>query len=1326
LITAITTGGALRYYDYSNNWRANVGSGVNNGQWRNVVFVFNGDARTGSIYIDGVLAGSGVTNIPAQIGGNARIGCDAWTPAGGHFDGAVDEFQISTVTRSSNWIWACYMNQGLNGLFNTASPVESTSLPVINNSGCTNSVTMSTAYIDGYLSSTGGAPTTVFVYWGVTDGGTNKLSWANPIDFGVTNIGSLSTNVTGLSYGTTYYYRYYASNSFGESWAPSSTAFSPHKYQMQIRFSGYDRDETLTNFPALVVFSEGTNGFSYSQMSSPVGGDLRFMNSNETVALNYEIEQWDPNYDPNPSPTNISGLMLWLKADAGVQTNEGGYVTSWTDQSGSNVVASQGTADKQPLYVTNAINGQPAVRFDGANDQMTWSALPAQTIFVVNRVAVGTKTYAGLIGLNSYDVGIRRQNSSTWYHPGVWSSGNYGDFSYPGDSAFRINGYGMTTMGEDTWHIVAAVRGGGTYNVDSIGSYYGGREFGGDYAEVIVYNRILTFSEQNRVGWYLAQKYGLTTFYTQPAGQSYVWVQVPELMANSYIWAYWGGLDTNPPACTMNGSTWDANYKGVWHMNQPNVKDSTANANNGAANNMYVVDSPGSIGIAQLFNGGNNINCGTGSCLSLPTTLTLEAWHLPVSPSLTSQRAFVSKGTNFSFSTYTGGELRFTTPSILDHTSSGAGLVTNTWYQFACTFTESNSVGCIFYKNGSQVTVRSASGMAIDNAGSFLIGSSSAIGIIDEVRVSDIVRSSNWLWACYMNQASNTAFMSPSFFISNVGATNITAGSADLLGYLHEDDDIPTYVWVYYGLTDGGTVTTNWQYTNSLGALTEGLLMSNVGSLQTDKTYYYRYYASNAVRFAWASPSATFFTGEVTIQATDSSTSEIGPDTGMFTVYRLTSVTNEPLTVNYIISGTTDNGVDYPALSGSVVIPAGETNATLTVTPIEDVLVEGDETLNAILTFGSYAIGAQSNAVIIIHDAATSLWPFKMKIVFSGYANPEMETLTNFPALVTFGTHIPAFSYSTFTLPNSGGDLRFGNSNETMMLNYEVEKWDSSSNSYVWVQIPELVDSNTYIWAYWGNKNVTNAPTYTTNGSTWTTNFNAVWHMKDATTNTVADSTLHRYTGTKRTGGEPVESDGVIGDGQSFDGADDYVGVLYTPILAPTSQISLSTWAYSENWNAGGNTTSLVSKTETGGYNFQMMGGNFEWLVYRNGGYLYTRCPVASLSAGWHYFVGTYDGQYANLYVDGLLVSNNVPGGSYPIAYSQVNSLIIGGEASAGTTPAGGATYFNGKIDEVRNYNIPNSSNWVWACYLNQVSNNMFNSYGSIRKFLKGTVITVK
>jgi hypothetical protein len=91
----------------------------------------------------------------------------------------------------------------------------------------------------------------------------------------------------------------------------------------------------------------------------------------------------------------------------------------------------------------------------------------------------------------------------------------------------------------------------------------------------------------------------------------------------------------------------------------------------------------------------------------------------------------------------------------------------------------------------------------------------------------------------------------------------------------------------------------------------------------------------------------------VNIYATDPDATEqpptvaAAPDTATFTVRR--SDTNESIVVYYEISGTASNGVDYEKLSGQVTIPAGGWSADIVVTPIDDNLVEGTETVELTL-----------------------------------------------------------------------------------------------------------------------------------------------------------------------------------------------------------------------------------------------------------------------------------------------------------------------------------------------------------------------------------------
>ena len=65
---------------------------------------------------------------------------------------------------------------------------------------------------------------------------------------------------------------------------------------------------------------------------------------------------------------------------------------------------------------------------------------------------------------------------------------------------------------------------------------------------------------------------------------------------------------------------------------------------------------------------------------------------------------------------------------------------------------------------------------------------------------------------------------------------------------------------------------------------------------------------------------------------------------GQFTVTR-SGPTGSPLTVFYAVSGTATNGTDYVTLSGSVVIPIGQSSAFIDVSVVNDNMTEGSETV---------------------------------------------------------------------------------------------------------------------------------------------------------------------------------------------------------------------------------------------------------------------------------------------------------------------------------------------------------------------------------------------
>lgn len=111
----------------------------------------------------------------------------------------------------------------------------------------------------------------------------------------------------------------------------------------------------------------------------------------------------------------------------------------------------------------------------------------------------------------------------------------------------------------------------------------------------------------------------------------------------------------------------------------------------------------------------------------------------------------------------------------------------------------------------------------------------------------------------------------------------------------------------------------------------------------------------------------------VTIRATDPEASEPGTNTGMFLLNRAGS-TNLALSVFLQIGGTAANGLDYAAIPVWILVPAGVRELQIPVRPMDDLLYEGVETVEARLVYPltmppiNYLIGSPSNAVVSIYD----------------------------------------------------------------------------------------------------------------------------------------------------------------------------------------------------------------------------------------------------------------------------------------------------------------------------------------------------------------------
>ena len=107
----------------------------------------------------------------------------------------------------------------------------------------------------------------------------------------------------------------------------------------------------------------------------------------------------------------------------------------------------------------------------------------------------------------------------------------------------------------------------------------------------------------------------------------------------------------------------------------------------------------------------------------------------------------------------------------------------------------------------------------------------------------------------------------------------------------------------------------------------------------------------------------------VTVTATDANAAEAAQDFGVFTFTRTGGNLAAALTVSFSRGGTAANVSDYPNIGFSVSIPANQSSATVTITPIHDPTVEGPETVILTITASTtYVIGRPASANVTIAD----------------------------------------------------------------------------------------------------------------------------------------------------------------------------------------------------------------------------------------------------------------------------------------------------------------------------------------------------------------------
>lgn len=235
------------------------------------------------------------------------------------------------------------------------------------------------------------------------------------------------------------------------------------------------------------------------------------------------------------SPKDISGLTLWLNADAISGVANGGSVATWADGSGNGYDYTKTGEDNQPVYVASGLNGHAVVHFSGAQTLYN-SAFNPSTAFTLFAVAKYNDTGSQNTNANNAYFGGGAQRMAFGVYTGTgdspapkqsfwaWAPNEWSTYGQAGsvDTKTNVHAYVIAGTDETSWSWYkngvktgAAAETAGTPLAYNSGTYVGWSGLGleawnGDIAELLVYQGALTESQIGQVNTYLQNKYVAT------------------------------------------------------------------------------------------------------------------------------------------------------------------------------------------------------------------------------------------------------------------------------------------------------------------------------------------------------------------------------------------------------------------------------------------------------------------------------------------------------------------------------------------------------------------------------------------------------------------------------------------------------------------------------------------------------------------------------------------------------------------------------------------------------------------------------------------------
>ena len=365
--------------------------------------------------------------------------------------------------------------------------------------------------------------------------------------------------------------------------------------------------------------------------------------------------------------------------------------------------------------------------------------------------------------------------------------------------------------------------------------------------------------------------------------------------------------------------------------------------------------------------------------------------------------------------------------------------------------------------------------------------------------------------------------------------------------------------------------------------------------------------------------------------------------------------------------------VEPPGTTGTSATSLADTNASLDVTSSEPESTTGTDTLP------SSESGESCPA-----DWWDCAWSRRVALDLPATAT---ETFTEVPVLVVLGS--PRIDPGDAA--PAGADLRFVDADGTRVP-HEIERWDPSGASIVWISVPTLGPGDgPRLWLYYGNAY---APDDQDADAVWSSVHAAVWHLSPG----VIDASGYGHDGVQTDGVR--DSEGQLAGAKEFFVLADRIDVPPTDVLddAFFGGATISAWVRPDTFG-GSSRGRIADKTANGpgGWMFYLSnegGGEVRWRHGYEGGQVIWRAVGEPIELDtWYHVALTFDALEIappRIYVDGVEQEVAQAAGAKGVtAVSDVGLDVVIGNSDVPDR------WFDGHLDELRIERTVRGPAWI-------------------------------